>query len=118
MSEASEAKRDGAKLVSNSGRSQGTAKGDAVLENFVIDYKEYAKSFSVSIDNIAKLDTDAYKNGNREGVFKLVLGGRVRRWVVPEYVFHDYLADRRALEWLQENYPSQLAEAWAAVGNE
>jgi hypothetical protein len=115
MSEESEAKRDGAKLVSNSGRGQNTKKGDAVLEDFVIDYKEYAKSYSVSIDNIAKLDTDAYKNGNRQGVFKIILGGSVRRWVVPEYVFHDYLANRRILEWLQEHYPNQMSEAAGAV---
>jgi hypothetical protein len=118
MSEAGEAKRDGAKLVSNSGRGQNTKKGDAILEDFVIDYKEYAKSYSVSIDNIAKLDTDAYKNGNRQGVFKLVLGGSVRRWVVPEYVFHDYLADRAVVKYFTENYPDILIEAAKALSNE
>lgn len=118
MSEQGEAKRDGAKLVPNSGRSRNTDKGDAILSNFVIDYKEYAKSFSVSIDNVTKLDTDAYKNGSRDGVFKLILGGKVRRWVVPEYVFHDYLVNREILDWIRLNYLEVFQEAAEAIENE
>jgi len=50
MSEADEIKRDGATPVKNSGRSKGIAKGDAILEPFLIDYKEYNKTFGVSKD--------------------------------------------------------------------
>lgn len=96
--------------MKNSGRSQGTAKGDAILEDFVIDYKEYAKSFPISLANIAKLDTDAWKNGQRTGVFKIVLNDTIRRWVVPEFVFHDYLVYRKLVNRLQQEHPDIYAE--------
>jgi len=102
MSEEFEAKRDGATLVPNSGRSRGTKKGDAVLEPFVLDYKEYAKSFAVSVDNWSKATTDAWKNRQREPAFKLVLGGDspVRVFVVSDRMFHEM---RDA--WLEKNAP-------------
>lgn len=101
MSEAEEIKRDGAKGQPNSGR--GThKKGDAVLEPFLVDYKEYAKSFSVSVGNWAKLCSDAVVSGRRQPAFKLVLGennGRkVRMWVIGDTMFHEM---REA--WLKEH---------------
>ena len=47
MSERGEAKRDGAKLQKNSGRGQ-YQKGDATWRSFVVDYKEYEKSISIT----------------------------------------------------------------------
>lgn len=91
MSEKSEAKRDGASLQRNSGRGI-LEKGDARKGPFVVDYKEYATSFSVSVTNWAKCATDAWK---MHGVpaFKLVLGGKnkVRLWVVGDDMFHEML---------------------------
>ena len=91
MSEKSEAKRDGAVLQKNSGRGKHD-KGDAVLEPFLIDYKEYAASFSVSITNWAKLTLDAFKAGRRQPAFKLVLSDddkNVRLWVIGDEMFHE-----------------------------
>jgi len=95
MSEAAEIKRDGAKAQPNSGRGQ-HAKGDAVLEPFLIDYKEYTESFSVSRTNWAKLQLDAFKSGRREPAFKLVLGeednpNKLRLWVISDAMFHEML---------------------------
>lgn len=91
MSEQSEAKRDGARLQPNSGRGK-WAKGDAILEPFLIDYKEYANSFSVSITNWAKLSSDAIRKGKKQPAFKLVLGTdakKVRVWVISDEMFHE-----------------------------
>lgn len=93
MSEASEAKRLGATLVKNSGR--GMFKGDAVLEPFLIDIKEYDKSFSVSRDNWAKLSSDAIQNKRRQPMFYLALGGPdetpVRLWVISDTMGQEML---------------------------
>lgn len=94
MSEASEAKRDGASLQPNSGRGQ-HKKGDAILYPFIIDYKEYSSSFSVSISNWAKLSKDAIIKGKIQPAFKLVLGKeadkKVRLWVISDEMFHEML---------------------------
>jgi hypothetical protein len=73
MSEASEIKRMGARAQKNSGRGAHD-KGDAILEPFLIDIKEYSNSFSVSRDNWAKLSLDAFKAGRRIPAFYLALG--------------------------------------------
>jgi len=73
MSEASEAKRMGARLHKNSGR--GTKKGDASWEDYVVDYKEFSKSFSLSKDVWAKVVTDALKaDKSKSPLIVLVLG--------------------------------------------
>lgn len=90
MSEERELKRAGAKPQPNSGRGS-HAKGDGVIEPFLVDVKEYDKSFGVSTSNWAKLSLDAYKSGNREPAFYLVLGenGKYTRvWVVSDTMFH------------------------------
>jgi hypothetical protein len=75
MSERAEIKRDGAKGQKNSGRGD-YQKGDATWHNFVVDYKEYAKSISVSKDMWAKICTDTFKvSRDKSPVLKLVLGG-------------------------------------------
>lgn len=84
MSEQEEAKRDGARLQRNSGRGK-FAKGDSIWRNYVIDYKEYSKSFSVSKDVWAKICTDTFKVGiNYNPCIKVILGdeNRVRLAVI------------------------------------
>jgi hypothetical protein len=74
MSEASEVKRDGAKAQKNSGRGK-LQKGDALWNGFVVDYKEYSKSISISRDVWAKICTDTWKQGpGWKPVLKLILG--------------------------------------------
>ena len=100
MSEASEVKRDGAKAQKNSGRGQ-YQKGDAILDIFTVDYKEYEKSFSISRDVWAKVCTDAMRNGQNEPALKVVLGAgnsKVRLWVVAEHIMEDYIRLRKAEE--------------------
>lgn len=94
MSEADEIKRDGATPVKNSGRSKGVHKGDATLEPFLVDYKEYSKSFGVTKEVWAKISTDAVHNGRRQPALKLVLGGdgpKTRVWVIGDSMFHEML---------------------------
>lgn len=93
--ELNEIKRDGATPQPNSGRGK-HAKGDAVLEPFLVDYKEYTDSFSVSRSNWAKLQRDAFDAGRREPAFKLVLGeddvkDKLRLWVLSDAMFHELL---------------------------
>ena len=59
MSERGEAKRIGATQHKNSGR--GNKKGDATWNNYVVDFKEYSKSFSLSQEVWAKAVTDCMK---------------------------------------------------------
>lgn len=74
MSERGEAKRDGAKQQKNSGRGD-YQKGDAQWRNFIVDYKEYEKSISVSTDMWAKICTDTFKvDRNKHPLLKLILG--------------------------------------------
>ncbi len=86
--ELAELKRIGATPVKNSGR--GMMKGDGILEPFLVDVKEYTKSFSVSRKVWAKLSTDSVQNGRRQPMLVLVLGdpeGKeqpIRVWVVGE----------------------------------
>jgi hypothetical protein len=100
MSEAAEIKRDGATPVKNSGRSKGTNKGDAILEPFLVDYKEYNKTFGVSKEFWAKISTDAINNGRRQPALKLVIRDdddpesktpKTRLWVIGDSMFHEML---------------------------
>lgn len=73
VSERGEAKRIGAKLHKNSGRNQ--KKGDATWNNYVVDIKEYSKSFSISQDVWAKVVTDQMKvDREKSPALILVLG--------------------------------------------
>ena len=71
MSEKSESKRIGAKQHKNSGRN--TVKGDASWNNFVIDFKEVSKSFTLNKEVWAKDVTDAIKK-NMDPAIVVVLG--------------------------------------------
>ena len=87
MSERSEAKRDGAKQQKNSGRGN-YQKGDAQWKDFVVDYKEYEKSISISQDIWAKICTDTFKvSRDKYPLLKLILGkdGRKTRLAVIEW---------------------------------
>ena len=100
MSEASEAKRDGARLQSNSGRGQ-YQKGDAKVDIFTVDYKEYKQSFGLSRSVWAKVCTDAMRNGQSEPALKIILGEgneKTRLWVVAEHIMHDYIRLRQLEE--------------------
>lgn len=100
MSEASEVKRDKAKAQKNSGRGQ-YQKGDAILDIFTVDYKEFSKSFSLSRDVWAKVCTDSFRNGQNEPALKVILGdgsSKVRLWVVAEHIIEDYIRLRKQEE--------------------
>jgi hypothetical protein len=95
MSEKNEAKRDGAKLQKNSGRGQ-YQKSDAKLGDLSIDYKEYAKSYSITREGWGKVCTDAMKNGiDYEPVIKVILGeGNEKvRLAVVAWDYLEYLKD-------------------------
>lgn len=99
MSEKSEIKRDGAKGQKNSGRGQ-YQKGDAILDIFTIDYKEYPKGFTVNIENWAKICMDAIRNRN-EPVLKVILGtwnNKTRLGVVSWDIVEDYIRLRKLEE--------------------
>jgi outer membrane phospholipase A len=71
MTEKSESKRIGAKQHKNSGRN--TQKGDASWNNFVVDFKEVGKSFTLNKEVWAKATTDAMKNG-KDPAIVVVMG--------------------------------------------
>ena len=101
MSEEVEAKRDGARLQKNSGRGQ-YQKGDAVLDDLTIDYKEYEKSFGLSRQAWAKVCSDALKNGlDYNPVLKVILGATDKiRLAVIAWDYFEYLreCERELLE--------------------
>lgn len=90
-SELEEIKRDGATPQPNSGRGK-HRKGDAILEPFIVDYKEYSKSFGISKAVWAKICTDA-NYGHKQPALKLVLGDndgqKIRLWVISDSMFHE-----------------------------
>ena len=69
LDEKREAKLDGAQLVSNSGR--GYHKGDALMGDFMIDYKHNAKSFTLSRKAWKKLMKDAWGEDRRSPCIKI-----------------------------------------------
>ena len=90
MSERGEVKRDGSTAQPNSGRGK-WRKGDAILEPFCVDYKEYGKTFGLSVNVWGKVSTDAFRSGRRHPALKLILGPEespVRLWVVDDVIFH------------------------------
>lgn len=100
MSEKSEVKRDGAVAQKNSGRGQ-YQKGDAILDIFTVDYKEYEKSFSLTWDVWAKICKDAIRNNFTEPALKIILGkgnNKIRLWVVADHIMQDYIRLRQQEE--------------------
>lgn len=87
-SEKIEIKRMGGRPQKNSGRNY--EKGDATLSDFVVDVKEYAKSFGLSKDVWGKICSDAAKH-RKEPALMICLGtgsDTVRLWVVGDEMFH------------------------------
>jgi hypothetical protein len=103
-SELREIKRMGAVPQKNSGRGK-HEKGDAVLDGiWMVDVKEYAESFGISLKVWAKTCTDAFRAGGLEPLLKIVLGSgmnRVRVVVISETMFEDmkasYLKDQEGM---------------------
>ena len=89
MSERGELKRIGAKQHKNSGR--GMVKADGSNEDFVIDVKEYSKSYSVSQDSWAKIVSDTMKvDRKKDPALMVVLGEgnkKVRLAIIEWEVF-------------------------------
>jgi hypothetical protein len=94
MSERGEIKRDGAKRQKNSGRGD-YQKGDAQWHNFLVDYKEYSKSISISQSIWAKICTDTFKvSRDRYPVLKIILGDgndKVRLAVIEWYLLEELI---------------------------
>jgi outer membrane phospholipase A len=94
MSERSESKRLGAKQHKNSGRN--TKKGDATWNNFTVDFKESAKSFTLNQDVWAKVVTDAIKNNN-DPALVVILGKdnkKIRLAIIELEILEQVMEDR------------------------
>jgi len=95
MSERGEIKRDGAKGQKNSGRGD-YQKGDAIWHDFVVDYKEYEKSISISQQIWSKICTDTFRvSREKYPVLKLILGGNVQktRLAVIEWALFEQMVE-------------------------
>jgi hypothetical protein len=95
MSEKNEGKRIGAKLHKNSGRN--TKKGDATWRNFVVDFKEVGKSFTLNKDVWAKAVTDALRS-NADPAIVIVIGEtqKTRLAVIELSLLEQILEERDA----------------------
>lgn len=93
MSERSESKRIGARQHKNSGRN--TKKGDASWYNFVVDFKEVGKSFTLNKDVWAKATTDALRS-NADPAIVVVLGetSKTRLAVIELSLLEQLLEER------------------------
>lgn len=89
-SELSEIQRFGGKPQKNSGRGW-REKGDATLGPFLVDVKEYEKTFGLSRGMWAKVSTDAIMHERMQPALNVVLGGKLRLWVVEERMFMEML---------------------------
>jgi hypothetical protein len=82
MTERGEAKRIDAKLQKNSGRGR-IQKGDATWKNYVLDFKEFTKSFSITQDVWAKIVTDTLKVDRKKSpAICLILDGKTRLAII------------------------------------
>lgn len=96
MSERSESRRIGAKQHKNSGRNN--KKGDATWTDFVIDFKEANKSFTINKDIWAKAVTDAIKSGiDKSPALVVVLGEgntKVRLAIIEMELLEQLMGDK------------------------
>ena len=95
MSERSEIKRDKSKAQKNSGRGS-YQKGDSQWKDFVVDYKEYSKSISISQSIWAKICTDTFKvSRDKYPVLKIILGqdNKKTRLAVIEWALLEQLIE-------------------------
>lgn len=101
-SELNELKRIGATPQKNSGRGKHD-KGDGILDNiWLVDVKEYSKTFGLSQDVWAKTSTDAFRAGHKEPMLLVVLGegNKVIRLVVHSMT--DFLEMKEQIQDLKE----------------
>jgi outer membrane phospholipase A len=92
MSEKSESKRIGATQHKNSGRN--TKKGDASWHNFILDFKEVGKSFTLNKDVWAKITTDAIKNGGDPALVVIIGEGNQKvRLIITELDLFEQLVE-------------------------
>lgn len=92
MSEKSESKRINAKQHKNSGRN--TKKGDATWKNFVVDFKETKKSFTINQQIWAKAVTDSLQAGTDKSPAVVVVlgeGNKKTRLAIIEFELLDQL---------------------------
>lgn len=104
MAELKEIRRFGGVPQKNSGRGK-HRKGDATWGKFLVDVKEYAKSFGLSVAMWTKISTDASKEG-LDPALCVVLGEegkpRIRLWVIAEEDMIEYQ------NLLEEKYGSEI----------
>ena len=96
MSERGELKRIGAKQHVNSGR--GPVKADGSLDDFVIDVKEYSKSYSVSQDSWAKIVSDTMKVDRKKNPAIMVVlgkGNKKVRLAIIEWEVFEQLREKK-----------------------
>jgi len=93
LTEKSESKRIGAKQHKNSGRN--TQKGDASWKNFVVDFKEVSKSFTLNKEVWAKATTDAMKNGKDPAIVVVIGDGnsKVRLAIIEMSILEQITED-------------------------
>ena len=92
MSEKNESKRINAQQHKNSGRN--TKKGDATWRNFIVDFKETSKSFTINQDVWAKAVTDSIKAGTDKSPAIVVIlgeGNKKTRLAIIEFDLLDQL---------------------------
>jgi len=96
-----EIKRMGAVAQKNSGRGKHD-KGDAILdEKWMVDVKEYAKTFGISMEVWAKTCTDAFRAGGYEPMLKVVLGTGNNRVRLVVHTEDDFLAMKERIAELE-----------------
>ncbi len=96
MSEKSESKRINAKQHKNSGRN--TKKGDATWKNFVVDFKETKKSFTINQQIWAKAVTDSLQAGTDKSPAVVVVlgeGNKKTRLAIIEFELLDQLTGEK-----------------------
>jgi hypothetical protein len=93
MTEQSESKRIGAKQHKNSGRN--TKKGDASWHNFVVDFKEVGKSFTLNKDVWAKAVTDALRSSADPAIVVVLGKTQKTRLAVIELSLLEQLLEER-----------------------
>jgi hypothetical protein len=91
--EKSEAKRDGAKPVKNSGR--GFRKGDASFHEFLLDYKHNGSTFTLTRNAWIKMRKDAWNTAYKHPCISVVLGedSDVKVAIIEWHVFKELIKD-------------------------
>jgi len=82
VTERGEASRINAKLQKNSGRGR-IQKGDAIWKSYVLDFKEFSRSFSITQNVWAKVVTDTLKVDRKKSpAICLILDGKTRLAII------------------------------------